>query len=70
MKGIVRNRVKGKGKPMEWEEIPMGEPNPAMIQVVLEETVRTSASATALGGQAQTGVGPPQSIRASLHGDG
>ena len=41
----------------------------AAMEVAAEEIVRTSASATALGGQAPTGVGPPLSLRASLAGD-
>ena len=53
---------------MEWEEMAMGEPNPAMMQVAAEETVRTSTSLTALGGQAPTGVGPR--LRASVPAEG
>ena len=47
----------------------MGGPNPTAMEVAAEETVRTSASATALGGQAPTGVGPAIPLRASLAGD-
>ena len=46
----------------------MAEVDSAAMEVAVEETVRTSASATALGGQAPTGVGPPLPLRASLPG--
>ena len=38
------------------------------MEVAAEEVVHTTASATALGGQAPTGVGPALSLRASLPG--
>ena len=65
--GSERIRVKGKGMPMDGEEMEMDEPDPMAIQVA-EETVCTSASATPLGGQGPTGIGPP--LRASARGDG
>ena len=40
------------------------------VEVAAEETLRTCASATALGRQAPTGVGPPVPLRPSLPGDG
>ena len=48
----------------------IGGPDPTAIDVAAEETVRTSASATALGAQAPTGVVPPLPLRVSLPGDG
>ena len=48
----------------------MAEVDSVAIEVAAEETVRACASATALGGQAPTGVGPPLPLRASLPGDG
>ena len=55
---------------MEGEEMAIGESKPMETEVEAEETVRTSASATGLGGQAPTGVGPPLPLRVSLPGDG
>ena len=46
----------------------IGEPDRMAMQVASYDMVRTSASATALGGQAPTGVGP--AVRATLLGDG
>ena len=69
-RGIGSNRGKGKGKQMEGEEMPMGGPDPAMMQVMAEQTVHASESAPALGVQAPTGVGPPEPLRASVPGDG
>ena len=46
------------------------EVDPTAMEVAAEEGVRTSASATAHGGQAPTGEGPPLPLRASLPGDG
>ena len=48
----------------------MAEVDSPAMEVAAEKTVRTSASATALGGQAPTGVGPPFVPRGSLPGDG
>ena len=48
----------------------MAEVDSTAMEVAAEETVRTSASVSALGGQAPTGVGPPLPLRASLPGDG
>ena len=45
-----------------------GGPDPTTVQVAAEETVRTSASATALGGHPPTGVGPPLGV--TLPSDG
>ena len=44
---------------MEGEEMAMGESNIMAREVAAEETVRTSASATAPAWQAKTGVEPP-----------
>ena len=55
---------------MEGEEMAMGGPNPMAIEVAAEETVGTSVSATALGGQAPTGIGPPLPLGSNLPGDG
>ena len=67
-KGRARTPGHGRGSAMDREEIELGAPDPAMIQVAAEETVRNSASATALAKQALPGVG--RSRRASLPGDG
>ena len=48
----------------------MAEVDSPAMEVAADEVVRTSASATALGGRAPTGVGPPLPLRASLTGDG
>ena len=48
----------------------MGEPNPMALEVAAEQTVRTLASATALGGQVPTSLGPPLPLGASLHVEG
>ena len=48
----------------------MAEVDSTAMEVAAEETVRTSASVTALGGQAPTGVGPTLPLRGSLPGDG
>ena len=48
----------------------MAEGDPTAMEVAAEETVRTSASVTTLGGQAPTGVGPLLPLRASLPGAG
>ena len=45
----------------------MSEVDSRAMDVAAEETFGTSASATALGGQASTGVGPP--LRASVPRD-
>ena len=67
--GVGRHRGKGKGgQAMEREEMAIGGHDPAMRQVAAEETVHASASVTALGGQAPTGIGSP--LRASWPGDG
>ena len=55
---------------METEEMAMGGPDTMAMEVAAEETVRTSASATAIGGQAPPGVRTPLPLRASLPGDG
>ena len=47
------------GKCKAMEEMAMAEVDPTAMEVHAEETVRTPASATAIGGQAPTGVGPP-----------
>ena len=44
----------------------MSEVDSVAMEVAAEETLRTSASSTAHGGQAPTGVGPPVPLRASL----
>lgn len=54
---------------MEGEEIAVGEADPVAMQVAAEETVRTSATATVVGGQAHPGVGPHLLVRASTPGD-
>ena len=54
-KGAARIRGKGKGRPMEGQEMGMGELNPLAMQVAVEETVWTSASVAAVGGRAPTG---------------
>ena len=48
----------------------MAEVDPTAMEVATEVIVHTSASATALGGQAPTGVGPPIPLRPSLPDDG
>ena len=61
-------RIRGKGKSKATEGMAMAEVDPTAMQVAAEVVVHTSASATALGGQAPTGVGPPLPLRASLPG--
>ena len=68
-RGRAKERGKWKGKATEGGRVMAEVDSPAM-EVAAEETVRTSASATALGGQAPTGVGPPLPPRGSLPGDG
>ncbi|KAF0137335.1 MAG: hypothetical protein FD143_3764, partial [Ignavibacteria bacterium] len=69
-RGRAKERGKGKGKATEGGRVMAEVDSPAM-EVAAEETVRASASATALGGQAPTGVGPPlPPPRGSLPGDG
>ena len=48
----------------------MAEVDSEAMEVAAEETVGTFASATVLGGQSPTGVGPPLTQRPSLPGDG
>ena len=48
----------------------LAEVHPTAMEVTAEVVVRTSASATALGGQAPTGVRPPSPLRARLPCDG
>ena len=64
------NRVTGKGKQMEGEEMAMGGPDLPTMQVAAQQTVLASASVTTLGWQAPNGVGPALPVRASLPGDG
>ena len=52
------------------EKTALAEVYPTAMEVAAEVVVSTSASATALGGQAPTGVGPPIPLRATLPGDG
>ena len=61
---------KWKGKPMEGVEMAMGGSDPATMHEGAKERVPASASATALGEQAPTGVWPPLSLLAGLPGDG
>ena len=67
-KGAGRISGKGKSRPREERQMAMGASDPLAMQVAAEEPVWTSASETALGGRAPTGVGPP--LRSSLPGDG
>ena len=68
-RGKAKTGGKGKGKVMEGGTA-LAEVDSGAMEVAAEETVRTSESATALGGQAPTGVRPPLPLRASLPGDG
>ena len=63
-------RVRGKGKGKVRERTALAEVDPTAMEVAAEVEVHTSASETALGGQAPTGVGPPLPLRATLPGDG
>ena len=62
-------RIRGKGKGKATQRTALAEVDPTAMEVAAEVVVHTSASATALGGQAPTGVGPHIPLRASLPGD-
>ena len=61
-------KIRGKGKGKAMEGTALAEVDPTAMEVAAAEVLHTSASGTALGGQASTGVGPPLPLRASFPG--
>ena len=61
-------RIRGNGKENAMERTAFAELDLTAMEEASEDLVGTSASATALGGQAHTGARPPLPFRPSLRG--